>query len=202
MLVAEHPPLVGRDAEQQALADAVAATVGDEPSVVALFGEAGIGKSALLRDLRERAAAAGLRVLEGRAAEHERDVPFALAIEALDDAAEALGPSRFASLGPERQAELAAVLPSVEAPEGVAPPATGAEERFRLHRALRSLIELLAREKPVALLLDDVHWADDASLELLLHLLRRPPRAPHLLAFALRPVDPAPRVRDALRSAA
>jgi DNA-binding NarL/FixJ family response regulator len=198
----EHPPLVGRAEEERLLAQAVASAAAGEPAVVALFGEAGIGKSALLRVLGERAAAGGLRVLDGRAAEHERDVPFALAVDVLDDAADAIGPSRFASLGAERQAELSAVLPSVQTPEGVAVPAVGPEERFRLHRALRALIELLAREQPVALILDDVHWADGASLELLLHLLRRPPRAPHLLAFALRPVDPAPRLRDALRTAA
>ena len=64
-----------------------------------------------------------------------------------------------------------------------------AAERFRHHRALRALLELLARERPVALLLDDLHWADEASLEFVLHLLRRPPRAACLLVFALRPGD-------------
>ena len=50
-----------------------------------------------------------------------------------------------------------------------------------------AMLELLGRERPLALLLDDLHWADDASLELVLHLLRRPPRVPHLLVFAARP---------------
>ena len=45
---------------------------------------------------------------------------------------------------------------------------------LRYHRALRALLEMLARERPVPLLLDDLHWADDASIELVLHLLRRP----------------------------
>ena len=88
-------------------------------------------------------------------------------------------------------------------------PAAGAAERFRYHRAVRALLELLGRERPVALLLDDLHWADDASVELVLHLLRRPPRAPHLLAFALRrrsrrrgcSTPPAPRPRGAPRAA-
>ena len=57
-------------------------------------------------------------------------------------------------------------------------------ERFRHHRALRALLEQLARERPVALLLDDLHWADAASLEFVLHLLRRPPSAAHLLVLA------------------
>ena len=75
-------------------------------------------------------------------------------------------------------------------------------ERFRYHRTLRALLELIARQRPVALLLDDLHWADDGSLEWVLHLLRRPPQAPVLLGLALRPVGVATRLRDALRSAA
>jgi predicted ATPase len=53
---------------------------------------------------------------------------------------------------------------------------SGPGERFRYHRALRGLLELLAGERRVALVLDDPHWADEASLEFVLHLLRRPPR--------------------------
>ena len=71
-------------------------------------------------------------------------------------------------------------------------------ERFRYHRALRSLLAMIARERPVALLFDDVHWADEASVELVLHLLRRPPAGPVLLGFAMRPVDPARRLLDAV----
>src|SRR5918992_5403670 len=125
MPVTERPPLVGREVEQQALGEAVAAAAAGGPAVVAVFGEAGIGKSALLRSLAERAAGAGLRVLEARAAEHERDVPFALAVELLDDAADTIGPGRFASLTSARQAELAAVLPSLPAPAAGGTPAVG-----------------------------------------------------------------------------
>ncbi len=78
---------------------------------------------------------------------------------------------------------------------------TTAAERFRYHRALRALIEQLGREKPVALLLDDLHWADDASVEFVLHLLRRPPRTACLAVFALRPLAPAPQLLDAARNA-
>ncbi len=61
------------------------------------------------------------------------------------------------------------------------------EERYRTYRAVRALLELLARRQPMVLALDDVHWADPASAELLGTLLRRPPSAPVLMVLAARP---------------
>ena len=76
------------------------------------------------------------------------------------------------------------------------PERTNAAERYRFHRVQRAFVELLG---PSALLFDDVQWADDASLELLLHLLTRPPEVPHLLVFALRPATVAAPLLDAAR---
>src|SRR5207253_1822139 len=67
-------------------------------------------------------------------------------------------------------------------------------ERYRTHRAVRALFELLASTRPLVLLLDDVHWADPASIELLGALLRRPPAAPVLLAVGVRPRQLAERL--------
>jgi tetratricopeptide (TPR) repeat protein len=190
--------LLGREMELAGMDRAVDDARAGGAHALGLFGEAGIGKSALLGALRERAEAAGMLVLEGRAAAHERSVPFGLVVDALDDHVATLHPRRVESVGPD----LAAVLPAAaKADGGGNGPAAGAAERFRYHRAVRALLELLGRERPVALLLDDLHWADEASVELVLHLLRRPPRAPHLLAFALRPQEPATRLLDAARSA-
>ncbi len=65
--------------------------------------------------------------------------------------------------------------------------ADGAAERWRLHRALRERLDTLGRPGPLALLVDDLHWADPATLEFLEYLIRRPPARPHLLALAGRP---------------
>ena len=204
MTVAERDaPLVGRDPEKALLTDAVKrVAAGGKGEVVALLGEAGIGKSALLADVRDTAAAAGLAVFEGRAAEHELDVPFGVVIDALDDHVARLHTRRLEALGDDRVADLAAVLPGVARDTGAdeARAQSGATERFSYHRALTALLDLLAREKPIALLIDDVHWADDATIEWLLGLLRRSFEAPLLLVLASRPVDPAPRLLDALRA--
>jgi DNA-binding NarL/FixJ family response regulator len=175
--------LVGRDTQWQTIERALEDVRAGSSRVMMVVAEPGVGKTALLEAAAERARAAGLLTLEGRAAEHERDVPFALAVAALDDHVSTLHPRRVETLGPM----LGAVLPAAANGHEPPPPdAAAAPERFRYHRALRSLVELLGRERPVALLLDDLHWADDASVEFIQHLLRRPPRSPHLLVLALR----------------
>jgi ATP/maltotriose-dependent transcriptional regulator MalT len=193
--------LFGRDAELDQLDRDVAAAAAGAQRAVVVLGEAGIGKSALLAALRERAAGADMQVLHGVGAEHERDVPFAAVVDALDDHVATLHARRIEALGADREADLAQVLPSVAREARAGAVAAGAAERFRYHRALRALLDLLARERPVALVLDDLHWADDATVELVLHLLRRPLDAPLLLAVGLRPAAVAGRVVDALRHA-
>ena len=192
--------LVGRAAELAAVTRAVDGAAGGEGRMLTIVGEAGIGKSALLAAAAERARAAGMLVLAGRAAEHERDVPFGAIVDALDDHVATLHPRRIEELAPELAAILPAVAAHADGDAAVVVPTTAAE-RFRYHRALRALLEQLGRERPVALMLDDLHWADDASVEFVLHLLRRPPRAAAVAVFALRPLAPAPQLLDAARNA-
>ncbi len=193
--------LAGREDELAALDAALAEARRGAGAALALVGEAGIGKSALLAALRERAG--GMLVLDGRASEHERDVPFGVLVDALDDAVSTVHPRRLEALGEDRLAELAAVLPAVARHLEGSAGTVGREpaDRFHMHRALRGLLELLGGAQPVLVVLDDLHWADPASVELACHLLRRPPRAPHALALGFRPLAAALPLADALRSA-
>ncbi len=145
-------------------------------------GEPGIGKTRLLGELADRAAERRHPVFVGRGAELERELPFAIWIDALDDHVASLGERRLDALVGERVGELARVLPSA------APAGAGGlqDERFHAYRAVRALLQGLATGRPLVLILDDVHWADDASLELIAHLLRRPPAASLLVALAFR----------------
>jgi DNA-binding CsgD family transcriptional regulator len=186
--------LVGRDTELAGFDASLRAVERGEAVAIAVEGEAGIGKSALLGAVRERARAARMLVLEGRAAEQDRDMPFGVIADALDDELAATPRLRLQALGEQRLAQLAAVFPALGA--------AGSVDRFHLHRALRALLELLAGQQPLVLLLDDAHWADAASLELAAHLLRRPLRVPHLLVAAFRPGQAAAGIVDALRSSA
>ena len=150
------------------------------------MGEPGIGKTRLLGELAVRGDASGCVVLAGSASELELDLPFWLFVDALDEYAAGLEPRRLASLDDEVRVELARVFPSLSDLAGQAAP-TVQDERYRAHRAVRELLERLAATKPLVLVLDDVHWADSGSVELLGALLRSPPAAAVLLAIGARP---------------
>jgi predicted ATPase/DNA-binding CsgD family transcriptional regulator len=197
-LLAQH--LVGRAHELGVVDDALAEVGGGRPVAIEVVGEPGIGKTRLLAELARRADERGHVVVTGRASELERDLPFWLFVDALDEYVQGLEPRRLAGLDQDVRAELSHVLPSLSAhPDGGA--AGLQDERYRTHRAVRDLLERLAATKPLALVLDDLHWADSASMELLGALLRRPPAAGVLLALAVRPRQVPERLSAALERA-
>ena len=178
--------LVGRKAELAMFEQALTDLERGGSAAVEVVGEPGIGKTRLLSELGRTADARGQLVLSGSASELESDVPFWLFVDALDEYVHGLKPDRLAALADTTRAELATVFPSLSAPATHADAALE-HERYRSHRAVRELLERLADTQPLVLLLDDVHWADPASLELLGALLHRPPSAPVLIVVALRP---------------
>jgi ATP/maltotriose-dependent transcriptional regulator MalT len=196
----EDEPLVGRADELASLQRELDELGHGRTGSVALLGEPGIGKTRLLRELTMHAEQRSYLVLAGSASELERDLPFSAFVDALDEYVESVEPKRLSALDDDVQAELGHVFPSL------ASLARGREvalqhERYRSHRAVRALVELLAEKAPLVLVLDDFHWADSASVELLGALLRRPPSAAVLIALALRPRPPSERLAAALDSA-
>jgi len=164
--------LVGRDREIARLERALDGLVSDQVRVLQISGEPGIGKSRLLAELARRAEARGYLVLDGQAAEFERDIPFGVIVDALNDRAAALEPSLLRSLDGETVRELAVLLPSLAGLVDEPLVHRLGSERYRAHYAIRALLEALARVQPVVLTLDDLHWADDASVEVIGHLAR------------------------------
>ncbi|MGH2715547.1 MAG: ATP-binding protein, partial [Thermoleophilaceae bacterium] len=191
--------LVGRREELAVLEGALGEVERSNARAFGLRGEPGIGKSRLLAELGGRAREGGLLVLGGRAAELERDLPFALLVDAFEPLVIGELPRAVRELEGEQLGELVAVLPGVGSlAEVEAAPASG--ERHRVARAVRALLERLAAERPLALLLDDVHWADPASADVLALLLHRPPRGGVLLGLAMRSRR-APALEGALAAA-
>jgi DNA-binding NarL/FixJ family response regulator/predicted ATPase len=168
---------VGRQAEiaafRAALVDALAGTT----QVVDVTGEPGIGKTRLIGEFARIAAEEGLQVLTGQASESDRPVPLASLLDVLDD-----------PYGPP---------PGIELPGGAA-------GIHHLHRTVRGLLERLATERGargLALLLDDVHLADETTVKLLAQLVRRPPQAPVLLVVAYRQRQAPVRLHAAISDA-
>ena len=192
--------LVGRAEELGRIADALSELAEGRPALIELVGEPGIGKTRLLAELAQISDARGQLVLSGSASELERDLPFWVFADALDEYIQALEPSRLATLGDDVRAELAAVLPCLSTSAAAQDEAIHSE-RYRSYRAVRRLLELLAESQPLVLLLDDLHWGDPASVELLATLLNRPPAAPVLLAFAVRPRQMPERLQAAVERA-
>ena len=191
-------PLVGRAGELESLEQALQELDRGPPVGIEVVGEPGIGKTRLLGELAGRAEGRGHLVLWGSASELERELPFSVFVHALDEYVESLD-TRLSTLDEDVQAELAHVFPSLSAFGGGA--VALQHERYRSHRAVRALLEQLAETRPLVLVLDDFHWADAASLELLGALLRRPPAAAVLIAVSLRPHQMPERLAAALEHA-
>ncbi len=175
--------------------EALEGLAGGTPEFLAMEGEPGIGKTRLLAEVRGRAEGRGYLVLSGTAAEFERDVPFGVWVDAVDAHVASCDPHESWDAGLLR--ELEGVLPAARARDGAAD-STVADERYRAHRAMRGVLELIAGERAAVIVLDDLHWADRASIELVAALLRRGPAAPVLLAFAFRPGQAPDRLTTAL----
>jgi ATP/maltotriose-dependent transcriptional regulator MalT len=184
--VRERDPFVGRAEELRSLEDLLEELDRGASSVCLVLGGAGIGKTRLLRELEALAITRDDLVLIGSGSELEHDLPFSVFVDALDEYVESLDPSVLASLDEDVQAELGQVFPALSR-FGAGRVLPLRDERHRSHRAMRALLEQLAESTPLVLVLDDFHWADSASIELLGALLRRPPEAAVLLVVALRP---------------
>ena len=105
--------LVGRPMELGAFDGILAELEQGSAAAIELVGEPGIGKTRLLRELADRADARGHLVLSGSASELERDLPFWVFVDALDEYAEGLDPRRIEHLDEQTRAELAHVFPSL-----------------------------------------------------------------------------------------
>ena len=175
--------LLERDAELGVLAAAFAAAAAGSGAVVHITGPAGIGKSALLDAAAQAAAAGGLASLRARAGELERQSSFGVVRQLFEPARRSRAPSECRALLAGGAAPAAALL---------GPPAavSGSGEPAALEHALFWLAADLAERVPLALIVDDAHWCDPASLRALVHLALRIEHVAIALVVALRPGEP------------
>jgi len=186
--VAAPPKFVGRDAELAVLGAAWDRAAEGARHVVVVTGEAGIGKTRLATEAARRVSAQGGLVLFGRC-DQEAIVPYQPIVEALDGYVAATPADELPPLDEATRAELAAVLPSLDGPRTAG---SGPDGRSRLFDAVTSLVASAAADRAVLLVLDDLQWADDDTLLLVRHLLRRAGDAPVLVVAISREHDVAP----------
>jgi DNA-binding CsgD family transcriptional regulator len=147
--------------------------------VAVVEGSAGMGKTALLGAARERAGAAGMRVLAARGGEIERELAFGVVRQLFESVARAPD---------EQRAELLSGAARLAAPALLLETSAGADPAGALH-GLYWLAANLAERAPVALVIDDAHWADADSLRWLSYLARRTEALPVLVLLAIRTRD-------------
>jgi eukaryotic-like serine/threonine-protein kinase len=165
-------PLVAREAELAAALASLDALASGAGRCVLLAGEAGIGKTRLAQEVDRQARERGVLVITGRCYATQQAVALAPFFEALT-AAYAGAPQRLRAALPSRWPHVARLVLDVAAiGDAPAPRADTPDEQQRLFWQVTDFVRALAAERPVALLVDDLHWADGASIALLAHLAR------------------------------
>ncbi len=205
-----RPPLVGRENEVARLMSEARVALGGSGRVFALVGDAGTGKTRLIEDALQRlvrlshdGALPAFFVYPVECQSYEQSTPYAAARELLGQLFNLIGEDggrgarellrRVADLAPE-QARFAPLLRDlISLPIEDTPLTAGLSPQQRHDRALDLVEELLlaeARRQPLMMLIDDLHWADASSLELLERLARRAVTAPLLIVLGYR-TEPA-----------
>jgi class 3 adenylate cyclase/tetratricopeptide (TPR) repeat protein len=194
-------PVVGRDEELGLLRMRLASLREGRGAYVSIVGEVGLGKSRLLEEARSTQASGGSRWLEGRAVSFGGSTPYAPWRQVIREAlgareGEPPEPAR-ARLRSEagRRGVADAHLPYIETLLGIATPAdvaaaTALEGEVlvgRITDAVRELCRALAAEAPTVLVFEDLHWADNASLDLIVAVADVSRSTPLLVLCTLRP---------------
>ena len=175
------PELLDRDRELQAVDGLVAEAAEGEARLVLIEGAAGIGKTRLLSEARRRAEAAGMRALTARGSELEREFAFGVVRQLFEPVLGRNG---------ERQPLLAGAAESAEAVFSAPVGEDAGDSSFAALHGLYWLAVNLTAEAPLALVVDDLHWCDRASLRFLAYFSRRLEGLPVLAAASLRPAEP------------
>src|SRR5688572_16424719 len=162
------PISVGREAPLRQLVERLERAASGHGTVLFLGGNAGVGKSRTVRELRREAASRGVRIIEGRCSSAESSVPYAPLMDALRfRISRGEGAAIAKMLGPLREL-LEPLFPQLKG--GPRSDAHRMPEPFEL---IYGTFARLVAEDPMLLILEDIHWADQTTLELLHHLTHR-----------------------------
>jgi tetratricopeptide (TPR) repeat protein len=192
---AKEVQLINRVEEMSLLRGAVDKAVRGEGGLVFLYGEAGIGKTRLTRELGAYARLRGMQVLYGRCpALFRMDgvPPYVLWSEVIKDYLEGCSPEQLYRVIGFYPSEVSKLVPELRQRLGAIPqsfPIGPEQERDRLFEAISQFITNISKEAPLLLVLDDLQWTDQTSLLLMHYLARGIYKTPLLLLGAYRDTD-------------
>jgi DNA-binding winged helix-turn-helix (wHTH) protein/tetratricopeptide (TPR) repeat protein len=182
--------LVGREREMATLRAGLDDATSGRGRLFLISGEPGIGKTRLADELAVLADAKGMRLLVGHCSERDEAVAYLPFVEILENfIARASTPEALRTALGEQGPELARLLPRLEnILPGLPPPLDlpPAQARRQLFNCYRDFIARVAREQPLLLVLEDLHWSADSTLSLLDHLMQRLSDLPLLLVGTYR----------------
>ncbi|MCC6175119.1 MAG: AAA family ATPase [Chloroflexi bacterium] len=195
-------PLVGRLAELRRLRETVQEVSRGRGQLAAVIGEHGLGKTRLLAELRGHAEELGIRWVETAAPSFGQGLSyrlmremlaeiFGLTAEESDEQVLARVHAVLDGLGLGPMSPWLGVILGVEA-EADVPGLTAAQVQRRALKAVREVLRGLSRERPLALVLDALQWADPTSVDLLSELMSLTDEAPILFSYVFTPDPDAP----------
>ncbi len=194
------PRLIGREAHLAALDRALEQAQAGAGRTIVISGEAGIGKSRLLAELTTHTHGQNMLVLRGACFETDRALPYAPLLDLLHVLA-AESPAARGEVAGGDIGELRALLPDPAAhlPNVLCTPVIDpAAAQARCFAALVRLVGHLAEMRPLLVVVEDLHWSDETSLDFLLMLARRVVSLPILLLLTFRSDDVNPELRHLL----
>ena len=185
-------PLAGRTAEYAELVGGLDAAVAGHGTLALISGEPGIGKTRLTAEVLAEAKARGFFCLAGHSYEMEGAPPYVPFIEMLEYSARSVPPSAFrnalgdaASAVSKLMPELRRMFPDIPQPPNLPPE----QQRRYLFNAYLEFVERSCRTTPIAVVLEDLHWADEPTLMLLEHVVQGATSLPLFIMVTYRDVE-------------
>jgi tetratricopeptide (TPR) repeat protein len=184
-------PLIGREDERKKIREALEAAKSGAGRILLISGEPGVGKTRLAEEAVEAGSTMGLLPLAGHTSE-ELGLPFIVATEIIEEIARTLPEKTLRNVLGNTASEIARLVPDLRRtfPDIPPPLELPPEQQQRyLFNAIVDLITRLCEVSPVVMLLDDLHWADESSVQLLEHLIRHLDSLPILMVITHRDAE-------------
>ena len=180
------PVLIGRNTHLETLSRLIEQARGGSGQTVLIAGEAGMGKSRLVLEAKSLAARNGFSILQGNCFEPDRSLPYAPLLDLLHSICMNHSDAEISAAFGSGAAEILKLLPELAARLPDLTPTPALEPAAEKRRLINALVQFFSSRGSLLIVVEDLHWSDDNSLEFLLHLARRLHSVPVLLLLTYR----------------